>query len=673
MKEKIKNKIKNLVEILNVYNHHYYSGNPLIEDSEYDYLYEELSELEKANPDLAILKNSPTKKVGNVFMDNLFKKVPHNKKMLSLEKANSEKELTQFLKRTINEINFFELVCEPKIDGVSLALRYESGVLVQALTRGDGEKGEDVTNNVITIKSIPKTLSKPFSVEIRGELVFYKKDFELFNENNKYSNPRNTVAGLLRNKDSKNFKKNVPISFIAFDIFSLQGDDFNFVGHFDKIDKLQFLKFTTPINKAIIDISSNSVYQKVLEMRDILPSLDYETDGLVLKVNNLEDQKKLGERTKSPKWALAYKFPAKKEKATILDVEFNVGRTGKITPVAILTPTKLDGTIVSRATLNNMSYIEHQLGGLRIGDEVYIEKAGDIIPKVVSICTNNEGQIIKLPSVCSCPLKKEWLRNKKEKTERCEHQVCPNKNKGNLDLAISKKGLNIDGLGGKTLETLIEYNLIENLPDVLRLEEVKDGFLQIKGFGQKKFYNIVESIKKSIEQATFDRVLYALGIPHLGSTKTKELVKKLYNIELFLKAKKEDILSIEGFGNETAEAILDWLDNEDNLSLIKELQSLGLPMEVKEQNQIKKGSSKVQGLNILLSGKFALNSEDSLDRKALEKLLTELGANIKTSVSSKLNIMVVGENPGASKVTKAKSLGVKIMNETEFKSEYKIY
>ena len=672
-----KKQILFLIDQINYHNSLYYiHSNPEISDQEYDKLYSDLKNLEEQNPDL-IFNFSPTQKVGS-DIDNTFETVEHSTPMLSLDKAKDQDQLDAFDKRVYKNSNLseeakYKIIVQPKFDGVSLSLIYKEGVLVKALTRGNGKEGEDVTLNARVIKNIPLKLLgySSFNGVIRGEAIMKNSTFEKLNkdlpEGEKYSNPRNTASGALRQKTSiKSADK--PLDFIAFELIPSENSQEDFsVTEEKKIEQLRGFGFATPMILTLENYNKDTIFDDINKFNDLVNNtIDYNTDGVVIKINNLSLQKQLGYTNRHPRYSISYKFETEQKVTILKGVDFQVGRTGQVTPVAILNPVIIGGSTVSKATLNNMAYI-NSLGGLKIGDEVLVEKANEIIPRIVKVIYSDPlNKRVKIPKKCNCGENGDWELNKDRTLHFCTSLSCPSKSLGNLNHAVKKEALDIKGLGPKNMEKLYNAGLVNKYLDLFELKNKKDEFLALEGFGVKTFNNIVSGIEEAINKP-FDKVLYSMAIPEIGKTTSKLLIKTFHNIQLFIEAKIEDYIKIEGVGEIMAERIYNWFQKIENIEIIDKMLDLGFSMEA-EESIIEENKGVLEGKNILVTGTFKNPS-----RKELEKLIEDNGGILKKSVSKNVDIFIIGINPGSSKMQKIKALDKDEMSLHEFLAKYKIY
>ncbi|MBO8160293.1 MAG: NAD-dependent DNA ligase LigA [Thermosipho sp. (in: Bacteria)] len=656
-KEEIKNEIERLRKEIEYHNYRYYVlADPVISDEEYDKLMKKLIELEKKYPEFSS-PNSPSQKVGGGLISG-FKTIPHTIPMLSLDNTYNEDEIKEFdarVKKLLNKTEV-EYVCELKIDGVSVALRYENGNLQTALSRGNGIEGDDITENVKKIKSIPLRLFKPLTIEVRGEIYMPVKEFERYNIQREeeglppFANPRNAAAGTLRQLDSSIVAKRNLDSFLYYIV---EPEKYNLKTQWEA---LQFLKElglkVNPYSKLCTNIDCVIKYWK--EMTNKRTDLDYWTDGVVVKVNNFEYYKTLGETAKAPRWAIAFKFPAIKAKTKLIDIEFNVGRTGTITPVAILEPVNLEGTIVKRASLHNFDYIKEK--DIRIGDYVYIEKAGGIIPQVVNVIkelrSGKEKEVTppdKCP-VCGGPVGK---LTESEVAIRCLNPHCLQKLKRHLEIFVSRSAFDISGIGEKLVDKFVDARIISDIADIFYLTPF--DLAQISGVGQKTIANILSQINKA-KNTPFHKVIVGLGIPLVGEKTAKLLAENFEDIDKLANATFEELTSIEGIGPEVANSIITYFKNEKTKEIIKKLKKAGVVLKTQRVEK----SDKLKGLTFVITGTLK-----NYKREEAKEIIEQLGGKVTNTVTSKTDYLIVGENPG-SKLTKAKNLGIKIISEKEF-------
>ncbi|MEW6012739.1 MAG: NAD-dependent DNA ligase LigA [Elusimicrobiota bacterium] len=652
----IENKIKKLREEIRRHEYLYYVlQKPEISDAEFDSLMKELKELENKYPQYRD-EYSPTNRVGGQA-SNEFNPVKHNPPMLSLENCYSEEEFKEWHNRIVKIVGkSFEMVAEAKIDGLSCAIEYENGKLVRASTRGDGETGEDVTANVKAIKSVPLAINLPQNsfIEIRGEVYLNKKDFEKINKTQEengedlFSNPRNAASGSLRQKDP-NITAKRNLRFMVHSYANVRGiaEPKTQWEYFKLCDNLSiptnYIKRLCSKPEEVIEF-----YKKTEEERE---NLDFEIDGIVVKINDFSIQRILGNTAKSPRWAIAFKFKAEQAKTKIKNVIFSVGRTGILTPVASLEPVKCGGVIISSSTLHNFDEIKRL--DAKVGDTVIIERAGDVIPKIIRVLkeerTGEEKEIIPPKK---CPACQSEL-HKDEVYIRCINPECPEQIRRTIIHFASRDAMNIEGLGENTVDALIEKKLIKTITDIYKLK--KEDLLQLDLFKEKKASNLLNQIEKS-KKNNLNKLIYALGIRHVGEKTAEILAQKFTDLKKLSEAKEEELSSINEIGPTIANSISDFFKQENVKKMIEEFEALGL--NTKYRNEIK--SLKLNGLSFVFTGEL-----DGMTRNEAEKKVMELGGKISSSVSSKTSYLVAGKDPG-SKYEKAKKLGVKIISEKEF-------
>lgn len=656
-KEEAKEKIEELREKIRYHEKKYYvEDNPVISDREYDELMNELIKLENQFPEFKT-ENSPSARVGGEPLDS-FDKVQHSQQILSLDNAFSAEELKDFSRRVEKNIpgqREYNFVVEHKIDGLALILTYEDGRLIQAATRGDGTTGEDVTANVKTIPSIPLKLNKEINIEVRGEVYIPVEKFAELNEtrlgNGKepFANPRNAAAGSIRQLDPKVAAQR-PLAFLAYDIIKVEDDDLE--THQQELELIEKLDFKT---------CWHETYEKIDNVIDVCESwvdkrdeLAYEIDGLVVKLNQLELRNQLGSTSKFPRWAIAYKFPAQQKTTIVKDIIISVGRTGALTPTALLEPTEVDGSTVSRATLHNEDEVKRK--DVRIGDKVLIQKAGDVIPEVVKVIKeerNGSEEEFEMPE--KCPVcGSEVVKDPEEAIHRCPNSACPAQLRESIIHFASRDAMNIDGLGPAVIDRLLEADLISDFGDLYYLE--KDELIQLERLAEKSAKNLLKAIENSKERP-FDRVIYALGIRHVGSRTASLLTEVFEDIEAFKQATISDLTEIEEVGQVIAESIVNFFDNEDNLKVISKLKDAGVRTR-KEEDTAK--STAFSGYNFVLTG-----SLDNYTRKEAAAEIEARSGRVTSSVSSNTDFLVVGANPG-SKLEQAQENEVKIIDEEEF-------
>ncbi len=654
--EHIKEEIFKLVALLNKYSYDYYvEDNPQISDTEYDTLYKQLEKLEQEYPEF-ILDNSPTQRVGDRVLDE-FEKVIHKVPMLSLSNTFSIEDLRDFDSRIsrLSSDDSIEYICELKIDGLAISINYENGKLVSAATRGDGMVGENVTENIKTIFSIPKTLKTKKSFEVRGEVYLPKKSFELLNkereENNEvlFANPRNAAAGSLRQLDSKITAKRRLSVFI----YSVVGDE-NI--NSQKMALTVAADLGLPVNPNFkLCKTIDEVVDYIMYWEEHKQDLPYEIDGIVIKVNSYLLQEEIGSTQKSPRWATAYKFPEEELATKLLDIELSVGRTGIITPVAVLNPINISGSTVSKASLHNKDIIDEL--DIHIGDMVVVKKAGEIIPKVVRVVeelrlANSEKYV--MPNICpSC--KSKTFTKEGDPFTRCLNPDCPEQNIRKIIHFASREALNIEGLGDKVVATLYEKGIIKHTIDLFSLDRNK--LVELERMGDKSVDNLLNAIENS-KQSSLDKVIFALGILNVGKKAGKILAEYYKNLTNFSKATVDELLELPDIGLITAESIVDYLSNDNNLRFINELIEIGMNPQYEIQN--KNTDNIFSGKTIVLTGKLV-----ELTRNEAKEYLERFGAKVTGSVTSKTDYVIAGEKAG-SKLAKAEQLGIQVLSEDEF-------
>ncbi len=652
-------RIKELRKIITRHNYLYYVENkPEITDFEFDKLLNELKELEKKYPHL-ITPDSPTQKVGGLASSD-FKPVKHNPPMLSLDNCYSELELKEWYERIkkIVKDEDFSMICEVKIDGVSCSVEYRDGVFFRASTRGDGSIGEDVSENVKTIRGLPLKIDvvEKSVVEFRGEVYLTKKDFEeinlqqINNGEEPFSNPRNAASGSLRQKDPRITAKR-KLKFAVHSYGKIEGFD-------EPKTQEEYFHFSRKLMMPI-----NPFWKKVKNLKEVVEfynemgekrkELDFEIDGIVVKVNEFALRKIIGQTAKSPKWAIAFKFKAEQAKTILKDVIFSVGRTGIVTPVAVLQPVKCGGVIISSSTLHNFDEIKRL--GIKIGDKVIIERAGDVIPKIVrAVNEERTGKEIEIAIPTKCPsCGADLFKDNEEVYVRCINPNCPAQLKKSILHFASRDAMNIEGLGENTVDELLEKKLIKKITDIYYLK--KEDLFKLELFKDKKAENLLKQIENSKKQ-NLDKLIYALGIRHVGEKTATMLAEKFKSLDTLMKAQISDILSISEIGNVIAQSVYNFFRQKVVIEMINELKNVGV-------NTVYHQTTKGEKLNNMI---FVFTGElKSMSRTEAEKKVIELGGKTSNSVSSKTTFVVVGENPG-SKYEKAKKLGVKIINEDEF-------
>lgn len=659
----MKERMNELIDIINEADYNYHTlDKPTITDQEYDKYLRELFEIEEQHPDW-IREDSPTQHAGGKIIDS-FNKVNHKIPMMSLSDVFSESELIAFDERIKKEGIIPQYMCELKIDGLSVSLLYEKGKLVRAATRGDGTTGEDITHNAKTIKSIPLKLKEEVDIEVRGEIFMNKKTLEEINEVRKKNNQpllqncRNAAAGSIRQLDSKVAAKRKLDTFI----YHLPNPlDYNLHTHAEAIEYMRKLGLkTNPNNRLVnnIDEVLQFIAQKALERK----SLPYDIDGIVIKVNNIADQEKLGFTAKYPKWATAYKFPAEEVLTKLTDITFTVGRTGQITPNAVLEPVIVAGSTISRATLHNEDYVKEK--ELKIGDIVSIRKAGDVIPEVVEVKkerrTGREKDFIMIKN---CPMCETPLIKKEGQVDYyCPNNKCPARHIEGLIHFVSRDAMNIDGLGERIMEDFYNFGYIGNLADIYSLKDHEQDLIRLEGYGEKSVTNLLTAIEES-KKNSLERLIFGLGIPHVGSKTAKLLACHYESIDKIMNTTEEELVSIPDIGMIIAKSVLEYLHDQHNIAIIEELKELGINMHYLGQKIEKKEA--FNGKSFVLTGTLVLFTREEAKEK-----IESLGGKTIDSVSKKTSVVIVGSNPG-SKYQKAKELGIEIWSEEEFQENLK--
>ena len=654
--KQVQEEISKLVSLLNKYSYDYYvEDNPQISDTEYDTLYKQLEKLEENHPEY-ILENSPTQRVGDKVLDE-FEKITHKVPMLSLSNTFSTEDLRDFDARISKLVpgQNVEYICELKIDGLAISIKYENGKLISAATRGDGSVGEDVTENIKTIFSIPKVLKDNRSFEVRGEVYLPRKSFELLNTeretNNEvlFANPRNAAAGSLRQLDSKITAKRRLSAFI----YSIVGDD-SIVSQENALNTAK--EYNLPVNPNFkLCKNIDEVIDYINYWTEHKKNLPYDIDGIVIKVNSYSTQEEVGYTQKSPRWATAYKFPEEELATKLLDVELSVGRTGIITPVAILDPIVISGSTVSKASLHNKDIIDEL--DIHIGDMVVVKKAGEIIPKVVRVIKelrSTESDKYIMPEICpSCG--QQTFTKENDPFTRCKNPDCPDQNIRRIIHFASRDALNIEGLGDKVVTTLYEKGIIAHTIDLFSLEREK--LISLDRMGEKSVDNLLNAIENS-KQNSLDKVIFALGILNVGKKAGKILAEKYLNLTNLMNATLDELVNLDDVGQITAESILDYLSDENNIKFINDLIKVGMnpQYEVQEVNT----DNIFAGKTVVLTGKLV-----ELTRNEAKEYLEKYGAKVTGSVTSKTDLVIAGEKAG-SKLAKAEQLGIRVINEEEF-------
>ncbi len=657
--ENIKRRIEELTNLLNYHSHKYYvEDNPEISDFEYDKMLVELEKLENEYPQFAS-EISPTKRVGGAVLKE-FDEVVHQVKMESLQDAFSEEEINDFDKRVSSQISDYSYVVEHKIDGLSVSLEYVDGKFLRGSTRGDGTVGEDVTENLKTIKSIPMILKDKIPyLEVRGEVFMSRDNFIKLNESREaleeplFANPRNAAAGSLRQLDSKiTATRNLDI--FVFNIQQISGVEFS--NHLDSLKFLREQGFKVIDNFAEYHSISNA-YKRILEIGEQRGELYFDIDGAVVKVNDFNQRNELGSTSKYPKWAIAYKFPAEKQKTKIEDILIQIGRTGVLTPLAVLTPVRIAGSLVSRATLHNLDYIVEK--DIKIGDTVVIQKAGDIIPEVVEVVfdeRNGDEISFEMPEVCpECGA--EVIREDGEAAHRCTGVNCPAQRLRNIIHFVSRDAMDIDGLGPSIIEQMLDREMISTAADLYSLSAM--DIAHMDKMGEKSALNLLNALEKSKSNQLY-RLIYALGIRHIGEKAAKILAKKYKSIDALIYASVDELTQISDIGNVMAMSIKEFFSQEQNIELIEKLKTVGINMidEVEEQSD----DFRFDGKTFVLTGTLS-----KFTRKEASDIIEKFGGKTSSSVSKNTDFVLAGEEAG-SKLEKANKLGVRVITEEEFEN-----
>lgn len=657
--DNIQNRVNELHDLLNQYSYEYYiKDNPSVPDSEYDKLLRELIDIENAHPELKT-DDSPTVRVGGEAQSS-FEKVNHETPMLSLGNAFNEEELRRFDERIREHIGKVEYMCELKIDGLAVSLKYEDGRFVQGLTRGDGTTGEDITENLRTIHAIPLKIKEPLNVEVRGEAYMPRRSFMRLNdereknEEQPFANPRNAAAGSLRQLDPKlAAKRKLSVFLYSVNDFT----DFNATTQSDALDELDRLGFKTNHERARVE-DIEGVLEYIKKWTKQREQLSYDIDGIVIKVNDLDQQDEMGFTQKSPRWAIAYKFPAEEVVTELKDIELSIGRTGVVTPTAILEPIRVAGTTVSRASLHNEDLIKER--DIRIGDSVIVKKAGDIIPEVVRSIIDrrpNDAKPYRMPTHCpSCG--HELVRIEGEVALRCINPKCQAQLVEGLIHFVSRQAMNIDGLGNKIIQQLYHHQLIKDVGDIFYL--TKEDLLPLERMGTKKVENLLSAIEHA-KQNSLEHLLFGLGIRHLGAKASQILAEKFETMDRLLKVTEEELIAIHDIGDKLAQSVVTYLDNEDIKALIEKLKDKNVNMTYKgvKSSEIE-GHPEFQNKTIVLTGKL-----QQMTRKEATTWLEMQGAKVTSSVTKSTDLVIACEDAG-SKLSKAEQFGTEIWSESQF-------
>lgn len=659
--QSIEEKIKQLREELNKHNYQYYVlDKPLISDYEFDAKLKELQQLEKENPQY-FDPNSPTQRVGGMVTDS-FKTVVHKHRMYSLDNSYSEEDIKDWITRVkkILGVETLEFTCELKYDGASINLVYENYKLLRAETRGDGIQGDDVTQNVRTIKSIPLQVNTSFvkDFEVRGEIVLPLKGFQklnaekIANGEDPYSNPRNTASGSLKLKDSAEVAKR-PLDCLIYQVVT---EDVKFETHSDSLEQARKAGFKVPTELTVCN-SMEQIMEFIHKWDKKRFDLPYETDGIVLKVNNIHYQNELGYTAKAPRWAIAYKFKAEQVSTELKSVDYQVGRTGAITPVANLEPVALGGTIVKRASLHNEDQINKL--DLHYEDTVFVEKGGEIIPKIVGVdISKRKENAEKIQFISFCPAcHTKLIRKEGEAQHYCPNEFgCKPQIVGRIQHFISRKAMNIDGIGAETVELLYDAKLVTNYADLYELK--LEDLLPLERIAQKSAENMLKGIEAS-KQKPFEKVLFALGIRYVGETVAKKLAKHFKNIDAIMQADFETLIAVNEIGESIAHSVIDFFKEEYNITIINRLKEKGLQFSIIENDT--SVSTVLNGLNFVVSGVF-----NAFSRNELKKSIEDNGGKNVSSLSKKTDYLIAGDKMGPAKKSKADELGIPIISEEEY-------
>jgi DNA ligase (NAD+) len=658
----IQNTIQNLREELNQHNHNYYVlDQPTISDYEFDLKLAQLQNLENQHPEF-FDESSPTQRVGGAITKN-FKTVPHEYRMYSLDNSYSKEDLLEWEKRiqkVLGEVSL-EYTCELKYDGASISITYENGKLKRAVTRGDGFQGDDVTNNIKTIKSVPLQLkgNYPPKFDVRGEIILPFAGFEKMNQElieigeTPYSNPRNTASGSLKLQDSTEVAKR-PLDCL---LYFLIGNQLPFNSQIESLESARSWGFKAP-KEAKLANNLEEVFQFIDYWDTHRHNLPYETDGVVVKVNSFQYQEELGYTAKSPRWAIAYKFKSEQVATRLNSISYQVGRTGAITPVANLEPVQLAGTIVKRASLHNADQIEKL--DIRVGDTVFVEKGGEIIPKIIAVDLAQRDLFAEPTSyITHCPeCQTELVRIEGEANHYCPNFYgCPPQIIGRIQHYISRKAMDIEGLGGETVALLFNNGLVHNYADLYELKV--EQILPLERMAQKSAENLINGVTLS-KSIPFERVLFALGIRYVGETVAKKLAKHYKNIDALQQASLMDLILVDEIGERIAQSVIDFFDNQENQIMVERLKKYGIQLEIVEKIN-PNATDKLDGKTFVVSGVFTLFSRDEL-KQAIE----DNGGKVGSSISAKTDYVVAGDNMGPAKLDKANKLNIPIISEEDF-------
>ena len=658
----IQNTIQNLREELNQHNHNYYVlDQPTISDYEFDLKLAQLQNLENQHPEF-FDESSPTQRVGGAITKN-FETVPHEHRMYSLDNSYSKEDLLEWEKRiqkVLGEVSL-EYTCELKYDGASISITYENGKLKRAVTRGDGFQGDDVTNNIKTIKSVPLQLkgNYPPKFDVRGEIILPFAGFEKMNQElieigeTPYSNPRNTASGSLKLQDSTEVAKR-PLDCL---LYFLIGNQLPFNSQIESLESARSWGFKAP-KEAKLANNLEEVFQFIDYWDTHRHNLPYETDGVVVKVNSFQYQEELGYTAKSPRWAIAYKFKSEQVATRLNSISYQVGRTGAITPVANLEPVQLAGTIVKRASLHNADQIEKL--DIRVGDTVFVEKGGEIIPKIIAVDVAQRDLFAEPTSyITHCPeCQTELVRIEGEANHYCPNFYgCPPQIIGRIQHYISRKAMDIEGLGGETVALLFNNGLVRNYADLYELKV--EQILPLERMAQKSAENLVNGVALS-KNIPFERVLFALGIRYVGETVAKKLAKHYKNIDALQQSSLMDLILVDEIGERIAQSVIDFFDNQENQIIVERLKNYGIQLEIVEKFN-PNATNKLEGKTFVVSGVFTLYSRDEL-----KQTIEDNGGKVGSSISAKTDYVIAGDNMGPAKLDKANKLNIPIISEQDF-------
>ena len=657
----MKERMDELIDIINEADYNYHTlDNPTITDQEYDKYLRELIEIETSHPNW-VREDSPTQHAGGKIIEG-FEKVNHQIPMMSISDVFSESEIIAFDERIRKEGFHPEYVCELKIDGLSVSLLYEKGRLVRAATRGDGTIGEDITHNAKTIKVIPLKLKEEIDIEVRGEIFMNKKTLEKLNEERKKNgqpllqNCRNAAAGSIRQLDSKIAASRKLDNFI----YHLPNPlDYGIHTHYEALEYMKSLGFkVNPNNRLVKNI--HEVIEYIEEKGNERDSLPYDIDGIVIKVNNIDDQQRLGTTAKYPKWCTAYKFPAKEVLTKLTDIIFTVGRTGQITPNAVLEPVIVAGSTISRATLHNEDYVKEK--DLKIGDIVSIRKAGDVIPEVVEVKKERRtGNEKDFEMITNCPMCNTPLIKKEGQVDYyCPNNKCPARSVESLIHFVSRDAMNIDGLGDRIMEDFYNFHFIATIPDIYSLKKHEKDLTRLEGYGDKSVTNLLNAIEES-KNNSLEKLIFGLGIPHVGAKTAKLLAQKYKTLQKLMSATEEELTMIPDIGGIIAKSVVNYFQDEHHHAMVEELIDLGLNTTYLGQEIIE--NEEFAGKSFVLTGSLTIFTRDEAKEK-----IESLGGKTVDSVSKKTSVVIVGEKPG-SKYDKALQLGIPIWTEEEFKEK----